>query len=90
MNYKSVIVSRSGGPETLRVVERELRPPSDGQVRVRVLAVPVCAPDVTARYGRSPFVPNPPFTPGYAVVGDVDAVGKRRETEPPSGIAWPR
>jgi NADPH:quinone reductase-like Zn-dependent oxidoreductase len=76
MNYKSIIVARRGGPENLRVVERELKAPPDGQVRVKVLAVPVCAPDVTARYGRSPLVPNPPFTPGYAVVGDVEAVGK--------------
>jgi NADPH:quinone reductase-like Zn-dependent oxidoreductase len=76
MNYKSVVVTRKGGPETLRVVERELCPPSDGQVLVRVLAVPVCAPDITSRYGRSPLVPNPPFTPGYAIVGDVDAAGR--------------
>jgi NADPH:quinone reductase-like Zn-dependent oxidoreductase len=76
MNTKSVCVTRRGGPETLRIVEKELRPPSEGMVRVRVLAVPVSAPDVSARYGRSPFIPNPPFTPGYAVVGDVDAVGK--------------
>jgi NADPH:quinone reductase-like Zn-dependent oxidoreductase len=76
MNYKSIIVARRGGPENLRIVERELRPPSKDQVRVRVLAVPVCAPDISARYGRSPLVPNPPFTPGYAVVGDVDAAGQ--------------
>ncbi len=76
MKNKSVVVTRRGGPDTLRIVERELSPPSGGQVRVRVLAVPVCAPDVTARYGRSPLVPYPPFTPGYAVVGDVEAVGK--------------
>jgi NADPH:quinone reductase-like Zn-dependent oxidoreductase len=30
---------------------------------------------VDARYGRSPFPPKAPFTPGYAIVGDVDAVG---------------
>ncbi len=76
MKNKSVVVTRRGGPDTLRIVERELPLPSGGQVRVRVLAVPVCAPDVTARYGRSPLVPHPPFTPGYAVVGDVEAVGK--------------
>jgi NADPH:quinone reductase-like Zn-dependent oxidoreductase len=75
MKYKSVIVTQRGGPEVLRVVENRLREPSAGEVRVRVLAVPVCAPDVSVRYGRSPFAPKPPFTPGYAVVGDVDAAG---------------
>ena len=29
-----------------------------------------------ARYGRSPFPPKLPFTPGYAIVGEVDAVGQ--------------
>jgi NADPH:quinone reductase-like Zn-dependent oxidoreductase len=32
---------------------------------------------VEARYGRSPFPPKVPFTPGYAIVGTVDAVGER-------------
>ncbi|MEJ2668568.1 MAG: zinc-binding dehydrogenase, partial [Deinococcales bacterium] len=43
---------------------------------MRVLAAPVCLPDVQSRYGRTPFPPRMPFTPGYAVVGDVDAVGR--------------
>jgi NADPH:quinone reductase-like Zn-dependent oxidoreductase len=33
-------------------------------------------PDVQARYGLSPFKPKIPFVPGYAVIGDVDALGK--------------
>ncbi|MBN1438955.1 MAG: zinc-binding dehydrogenase [Anaerolineales bacterium] len=76
MIYRRVDVVRRGGPENLRIVEHELLPPEEGKVRVRVLAVPVCAPDITARYGRSPLIPKPPFTPGYAVVGEVDAVGR--------------
>ena len=44
-------------------------------MRVRVLAAAVSLPDVEARYGRSPFPPKLPFTPGYAIVGAVDAVG---------------
>jgi NADPH:quinone reductase-like Zn-dependent oxidoreductase len=76
MKYKSVIVTERGGPEVLQVVEHDLRPPSKGEARIKVLAAPVCAPDITARYGQSPFIPRPPFTPGYAVIGDVDAVGE--------------
>ena len=75
MKYKSVLVTRRGGPEVMQVVENELRPPASKEVRLKVLAASVALPDVEARYGRSPFPPKPPFTPGYAVAGVVDAVG---------------
>jgi NADPH2:quinone reductase len=75
MKYKSVMVTQRGGPEVLQVVEKELREPSARQARIRVLAAPVCLPDVTARYGRTPFCPGVPFAPGYAFIGTVDAVG---------------
>lgn len=77
MKYRSVVATRRGGPEVLQVVENDLRPPADRETRVRVLAAAVSLPDVEARYGRSPFPPQVPFTPGYAVVGEVDAVGAR-------------
>jgi NADPH:quinone reductase-like Zn-dependent oxidoreductase len=76
MKYKSVIVTQRGGPETLQVVENELREPSAREARIRALAVPVCLPDVQARYGQSPFRLKVPFVPGYAVIGIVDAAGK--------------
>ena len=76
MKYKSVIVTHRGGPDALQVIENELREPSAGEVRIKVLAVPVCLPDVTARYGQTPFCPKVPFTPGYAVIGTIDAIGK--------------
>ncbi len=76
MKYKSVIVTERGGPEVLQVVKQELRPPNPGEARIKVAACPVCGPDVTARYGDSPFLPKPPFTPGYAIVGDVEDVGQ--------------
>jgi NADPH:quinone reductase-like Zn-dependent oxidoreductase len=75
MKYRSVVVTKLGGPEVLQTVENELREPAPGEVRIRVLAAPVCAPDIEVRRGRSPFAPRLPFTPGYAVVGPVDAVG---------------
>ena len=75
MKYRRIVVARRGGPEVLRVAEEDLRPPAAGEVRVRVLAAAVSLPDVEARYGRSPFPPKLPFTPGYAIVGAVDAAG---------------
>jgi NADPH:quinone reductase-like Zn-dependent oxidoreductase len=75
MKYKSVIVTKRGGPEVLQVIENNLREPSAQEVRIKVLAAPVCLPDVTARYGQTPFCPKVPFTPGYAVIGTIDATG---------------
>jgi NADPH:quinone reductase-like Zn-dependent oxidoreductase len=75
MTYRRVMVTRRGGPDALQVVEEELRPPSAGKVRVKVLATPVCGPDVQARYGQTPIAPKIPFVPGYAIVGTIDAVG---------------
>ena len=76
MTYKRVIVTERGGPETLKAVECDLRLPGAGEVRVRVQAAPVSSPDVSSRYGRTPFAPKVPFVPGYAVIGVVDALGE--------------
>lgn len=76
MKYKSVIVTRRGGPEVFHVIENDLRGPSAMEARIKILAVPVCLPDIEARYGRTPFAPKIPFLPGYAVIGVVDAVGE--------------
>ena len=74
--YKRVIVPRIGGPEVLQVVVNKLRPPSANEARIKVLATPVCLPDVQARYGHSPFAPKVPFTPGYAIIGIVKVIGR--------------
>jgi NADPH:quinone reductase-like Zn-dependent oxidoreductase len=75
MTYHSVVVTRRGPPDVLKIVENDMRAPSTGEARLKVLAVPVTLPDVQARYGQSPFKLKPPFSPGYAVLGLVDAVG---------------
>jgi NADPH:quinone reductase-like Zn-dependent oxidoreductase len=75
VRYKSVIVTDRGGPEALQVVEDDLRPPSSGEARIKILATPVCGPDVQARYGQTPIAPKIPFVPGYAIIGVVDAIG---------------
>jgi NADPH:quinone reductase-like Zn-dependent oxidoreductase len=78
MCYKSVVVTRRGGPEVLQVVEKDLRPPSAGEARIKILATPVCLPDVQARYGQTPIAPKIPFVPGYSLIGVVDALGHRK------------
>lgn len=76
MKYKSVMATRRGGPEVLQIVENELRAPGNGEVRIRIQAVPVVQDDVAARVGNRPFLPKTPFLPGYAILGVVDAVGE--------------
>ncbi|MFN2167484.1 MAG: alcohol dehydrogenase catalytic domain-containing protein, partial [Anaerolineae bacterium] len=53
-------------------MDNDLRPPSAGEARIRVLATPVCQDDVAARVGNRPFLPKVPFVPGYAMIGVVD------------------
>lgn len=86
MKYKSVVATQRGGPEVLRVVENELRPPSPGEARVKILATQVSAPDVSCRYGTTPFAPRTPFVPGYAIVGTVDALGEPRRPSDTSAV----
>jgi NADPH:quinone reductase-like Zn-dependent oxidoreductase len=76
LKYKSVIVTKRGGPEVLQVIESDLRVPSAGEARIKILAAPVCLPDVEARYGHTPFAVKTPFVPGYAIIGVVDAIGE--------------
>jgi NADPH:quinone reductase-like Zn-dependent oxidoreductase len=45
-------------------------------VRVRNFAAAVSSPDITSRYGQSPFVPKLPFTPGYAFIGEIEELGE--------------
>ena len=89
MKTKSVMVTKRGGPEVLQVVESELRAPSAGEARIKVLATPVCGPDVQARYGKTPIAPKVPFVPGYAIIGSVDAMGdpERASGKGASGMA---
>lgn len=53
MKYKSVIVTQRGEPEILQVIENDLRSPFPGEARIKILATPVCRPDVQARYGQT-------------------------------------
>jgi NADPH:quinone reductase-like Zn-dependent oxidoreductase len=72
---KRVVVDHFGGPEVLRVVEEDDPRPGPGEVRVRVLAAGVSYTDAMLRAGSYLGVPNPPFTPGYELVGVVEELG---------------
>jgi NADPH2:quinone reductase len=73
MKYSRVIVNRR---RQLEIVEDDLPSPGPGEVRLRMLAAGVSLPDVMMREGVHPEARRPPFTPGWDVVGTVDALGK--------------
>ena len=71
-----IIIPGQGGPAVLRLIEEPMPQPQRGQVRVRVLAAGVAYADLLMRRGLYPGTPQFPFTPGYDIVGDVDALGE--------------
>ncbi len=77
MPWQHVRVARFGGPEVLEVAEQSTLPaPGPGEVRIKVLAAGTGFTDSFIRRGRYPGFKGPlPFTPGYELVGMVDATG---------------
>jgi NADPH:quinone reductase-like Zn-dependent oxidoreductase len=69
MKYKSVVMTRRGGPNVLKVIENNKRQPEAGEVLVKIQATGVGRTDVAMRYGYYPFAPKIPFTPGYEIIG---------------------
>jgi alcohol dehydrogenase/propanol-preferring alcohol dehydrogenase len=67
-----VQVSRPQGP--LELVEREVREPAAGQVRIKVEACGVCHSDSLTKDGTFPGLAFP-RVPGHEIVGSIDAVG---------------
>jgi len=76
MKYKSVIVTRKGSPEVLKIIENDLRAPLPGEARIKILATSVGRTDIGYRKGELSFAPKIPFVPGYEIMGVVDAVGE--------------
>ena len=71
-----VVLARFGGPEGFSLVTGPVPTPGPGQVRVRVLAASVQFTDTLIRRGVYPDLrEKPPLTPGYDLVGEIDAVG---------------
>ena len=69
--YKAVEVS---APGNLRVVERPIREPGPGQVRIRVEACGICHTDAATVMGAYPGL-TLPRVPGHEVVGRIEALG---------------
>ena len=77
MRHQRIVVYQYGGPDALQLIDEDVPEPKAGEVRVRVLAAGVAMPDVMAREGIHPETPRVPYTPGWDLVGVVDALGDK-------------
>lgn len=77
-----VEIVQPGGPDVLRLAERETPRPGDGEVLVRVYAAGVNRPDVQQRRGLYPPPPGASDIPGLDIAGVVEDVGP--------GVATPK
>jgi len=72
---KAVEISEPGGPEVLRVVEREIPRLGPSDVLIKVAAAGVNRPDVFQRQGKYPPPTGVTDIPGLEVAGTVVAIG---------------
>jgi NADPH2:quinone reductase len=73
---KAIEVTAFGGAENLAVVDREVREPGEGEVRIETRAAGINFADIMQRRGHYHGGPEPPYVPGMEVAGVVDAVGE--------------
>ncbi|GAA2753813.1 NADPH:quinone reductase [Amnibacterium kyonggiense] len=76
---RAIVYDRAGGPEVLRLVDKEPREPGPGEVRVRIAVSGVNPTDWKSRSGTDPEAPQTPDQDGS---GTVDAVGEDVDLEP--------
>src|SRR5262245_66361122 len=73
MQVKAAQISKAGGDWEL--VERPIREPGPGQVRVKVEACGICHSDLLVKDGLWPGLQYP-RVPGHEVAGRIDAVAR--------------
>jgi NADPH2:quinone reductase len=75
MKMRAVEISKPGGPEVLRPVERPIPVPKANEILVKVAAAGVNRPDVLQRTGNYPVPPDASDLPGLEIAGEVVALG---------------
>ena len=71
---RAVAIVEPGGPEVLRVVERDVRDPGPGEVRLAVRAAAVNPTDIALRERGDDTTP-PPWVPGMDAAGTIESAG---------------
>ncbi|MGX6449844.1 quinone oxidoreductase family protein [Patulibacter sp. S7RM1-6] len=75
---RAIGIPSFGGPDVLQVVDRPVRDPGPGEVRIRVAAAAVNPTDLMTRSGAAAKAYadlEPPYVPGMDAAGTVEAVG---------------
>src|SRR5881394_637498 len=73
---RAVEISKPGGPEVLKPVDRPKPSPKDGEILIKVAAAGVNRPDVLQRAGNYAVPPDASDLPGLEVAGEVVSPGK--------------
>jgi NADPH2:quinone reductase len=81
-SMRVVEIAAPGGPDVLRLAERRVPAPREGEVLIRVAAAGVNRPDIMQRLGKYPPPPGASDIPGLEVSGEIvagadAAVGRR-------------
>ncbi|HTU97612.1 MAG TPA: NADP-dependent oxidoreductase [Solirubrobacteraceae bacterium] len=71
---RAVGIHEPGGPEVLQVIERDVREPRDGEVRIAVAAAAVNPTDIGLCAAGAEGI-DPPWTPGMDAAGTIESVG---------------
>ena len=74
---KAVEISRPGGPEVLKPVERPVPAPGPGEILIKVAAAGINGPDLMQRKGLYPAPAGASDLPGLEVAGEVVAKGDK-------------
>ncbi len=73
---RAIEIPEPGGPEALRLTERPVPRPGEGEVLIEVAAAGVNRPDAMQRAGNYPPPPGASDIPGLEVSGTVAALGE--------------
>jgi NADPH2:quinone reductase len=71
---RAVAIFEPGGPQVLRVIERDVRDPGPGEARLAVGAAAVNPTDIGLRARGEATIP-PPWIPGMDAAGTVESIG---------------
>ena len=87
---RGVVYSHTGGPEVLRLVERPVREPGPGEVRVKIQVSGVNPTDWKARRGSraGAELPFPELVPNQDGAGTIEAIGEGVSTDRVGERVW--
>lgn len=74
---KAIEIAAPGGPEQLRITDRPVPEPGEGEVLIRVAAAGINRPDIVQRQGHYPPPPGASDLPGMEVAGVIAALGPK-------------